>query len=110
MVVALGHEIDLPEGVSDGYGRNGCAGLPINTVLDRESRQGGPDGAPIVRTFAEPVDAAGCAFSRLEVVRSLLPHRISVSLFGRAWRCLARGYWELPFPTCFQARESGLSI
>ena len=80
MVAALGHEIDLPEGVCDGYGRNGWAGLLINTGLDRESRQGAPDGAPIVRTVAEPMDAAGWVFSRLEVVRSLLPHRISVSL------------------------------
>ena len=40
----------------------------LNVRLD------GPDGSRIVWTFADPVDAAGWSSSRLEVVRSLLPH------------------------------------
>ena len=44
-------------------GQNG-----LNVRLD------GPDGARIVWTVADPVDAAGWTSTRLEMVRSLLPH------------------------------------
>ena len=40
----------------------------LNVRLD------GPDGSRIVWTVSDPVDAAGWTSSRLEVVRSLLPH------------------------------------
>ncbi|MDE0205787.1 MAG: hypothetical protein OXP66_07160, partial [Candidatus Tectomicrobia bacterium] len=40
----------------------------LNVRLD------GPDGSRIVWTVSDPVDAAGWSSSRVEVVRSLLPH------------------------------------
>ena len=67
-------------------GQNG-----LNVRLD------GPDGSRIVWTVADPVDAAGWTSSRLEVVRSLLPHirqfvrtRLALSSAGALGASLSR--------------------
>ena len=63
----------------------------LNVRLD------GPDGSRIVWALSDPVDVAGWASSRLEVVRSLLPHirqfvrtRLALSFAGALGASLSR--------------------
>ena len=72
--------------------------LPLSGAQNGlNARLDGPDGSRIVWTVSDPVDAAGWTSSRLEVIRSLLPHirqfvrtRLALSSAGALGASLAQ--------------------